>query len=318
MELRHLRYFVAAAEEENFHRAAERLHVTQSALSRRIRDLEVELGVDLFDRSQKRVRLSSVGRAYLEDAVRILKDIEAANSRGRRIARGELGTLSFALNDTVVRHDIVSKAFHSFRLGFPNVELKLDPTPWPSLVAALTGGNVDAAFLYSRPADSPLFDHIAIATDEFLLALPSSHPLADKPEIRLRDLREQNFLWMTREPAPDNHDRLISACQAGGLTPRIVQYLMSESARLHLVSAGMGITFITSSFRNYSVENVVTRKLADFSMALTLELAWRRDNRSLTLSHFVELMKSLTREPGLKPEAAPRSKSLSLVPDKSA
>jgi DNA-binding transcriptional LysR family regulator len=294
MELRHLRYFAVAAEEENFHRAAERLHVTQSALSRRIHDLEVELGVQLFDRGQKRVRLSAVGRAYYDDTTRILKDIESANARSRRVAKGELGVLTLALNDTVVRHTIVSQAFHAFRSAYRDVELKLDPTPWASLVDALTSGNVDAAFLYTRPADSPLFDYIPIATDEFLLALPSSHPLAQRAELRLADLSGEPFLWQPREPMPYIHDRLIAACQAGGLTPRIVQHLMSESARLHLVSVGMGFTFVTSSFRNYSVENVVTRPLADLSLPLTLELCWRRDNRPLILDNFIQTLKALT------------------------
>ena len=294
MELRHLRYFAVAAEEENFHRAAERLHVTQSALSRRIHDLEVELGVQLFDRSQKRVRLSSVGRAYYEDTTRILKEIEQANARSRRVAKGEVGVLSLALNDTVVRHTIVSKAFHAFRSDYCDVELKLDPMPWPSLVEALAAGSVDAAFTFTRPADSPLFDYIQIATDEFLLALPSTHPLARKPELRLADLTEEPFLWQPREPMPFVYDRLIAACQAGGLTPRIVQHLMSESARLHLVSVGMGFTFVTSSFRNYSVENVLTRPLADLSVPLTLELAWRRDHRPLILDNFIRILKALT------------------------
>jgi DNA-binding transcriptional LysR family regulator len=307
MELRHLRYFTIAAEEENFHRAAERLHVTQSALSRRIHDLEVELGVQLFDRSQKRVRLSPVGRAYYEDTTRILKDIEQANARSRRVAKGELGVLSLALNDTVVRHTVVSKAFHAFRSAYPGVELKLDPMPWPSIVDSLTTMSVDAAFTYTRPADNPLFEYIAIATDDFLLALPASHPLAKKADLRLADLTEVPFLWQPREPMPYVHDRLIAACQAGGLTPRIVQHLMSESARLHLVSVGMGFTFVTSSFSNYSVENVVTRGLADFSLPLTLELTWRRDNRPLILDHFIRILEAL-----IEPEKPGRMASAGL------
>ena len=295
MELRHLRYFAVAAEEENFHRAAERLHVTQSALSRRIHDLEVELGVELFERSQKRVRLSAVGRAYFQDIERVLEEIESAGARSRRVAKGELGVLAIALNDTVVRHGVVSKAFHAFRSRYPEVELKLDPMSTRSLADALADRQVDAAFLYTRPMESPLFDSIPITRDGYVVALPSSHPLARRAELRLADLAPEPFLWMPRDPAPDIHDRLIGACQAGGLTPNIVQHLMSEAARLHLVSAGMGCTFVTSSFRNYSVENVVTRPVVDLSVEIALEFAWRRNDRSPVIAHFIGILQDLTR-----------------------
>src|SRR5437868_4137039 len=129
MELRHIRYFVAAAEEENFHRAAERLSVVPPALSRRIHDLETELGAQLFERQQKRVRLSPLGRAFLEDARRILEEVARAKERVRRMARGEVGTLSVGLNETVVRHGIVSRAFRDFRTACADVELRLGPIP---------------------------------------------------------------------------------------------------------------------------------------------------------------------------------------------
>lgn len=292
MELRHLRYFLVAAEEENFNRAAERLRIAQPALSRRIHDLEQELGVPLFERRQKRVRLTSIGRAYYEDVRRIVLDLDRAGARSRRMARGEAGTLSLGVNHTVLRIGIVSSAVQAFYANHPDVELRLDPLKRPHLVDAVLEGHVDAAFLFTRPPDSPLLEHIEISRDEFVLALPKAHPLAARKEVRLADLSGEDFLWLKRENAPTIYDQLVAACAAGSLAPRIVQHITSESTRLHLVSAGMGVTFVTSSFRDYAPDTVMTRTVADFNVPLHLDLAWRRDNRSLLLDHFIDIMKS--------------------------
>src|SRR6185369_11515554 len=236
MELRHIRYFVAAAEEENFHRAAERLCVVTPALSRRIHDLEDELGVQLFERQQKRVKLSPMGRVFLEQARRILAEVDRAMAQMRLMGAGEAGSLHIGLNETVVRHALVTSAFREFRTQYPGVELKLGPIPSSKLVEAVLSGHVDAAFIYTRPPEGPV-DYLRIETDDFFLALPSTHPLAARAELRLADLKDEKFLWMERESAPGVYDRMIAACQAGGLTPNIVQQVLSENTRLHLVSA---------------------------------------------------------------------------------
>lgn len=293
MELRHLRYFIVAAEEENFNRAAERLHLAQPALSRRIHDLEAEMGVLLFERGKQRVRLSTVGRAFFDDIRRVLKDLERACAKSRRMSRGETGVLSLGLNHTVLRHAIASRAVQEFHAKYPDVEVKMDAGKHRYLVDAILDGQVDAAFLYTRPIDDPVFDYVEVVRDAFLLALPKLHPLASRPEIRLADLREEDFLWMKRENAPSRWDQMIAACEAGGLTPRIVQQVTSESSRLHLVAAGMGVTFVTTGFQNYLSESVAIRRVVDFNVTMTLELAWRRDNLSPLLEGFIEIVKQL-------------------------
>jgi len=293
MELRHIRYFVAAAEEENFHRAAERLCVVTPALSRRIHDLETELGVQLFERQQKRVRLSAMGRAFLDDARRILHDVDQAVSHMRHMAAGEIGTLHIGLNETVIRHVVVTAAFRDFRARYPGVELKLGPIPASNLVEAVLAGRVDAAFIYTRPPGDASLDHLRIETDDFFLALPAGHILARRTELRLADLKDETFLWMDRDSAPGVYDRMIAACSAGGLTPRIVQHVLSENTRLHLVSAGMGLTFVTSAFTATLPESVVTRRIADFSIPLDLELVWKKDAMPAALGRFIDTVKAL-------------------------
>lgn len=301
MELRHLRYFVAAAEEENFHRASERLHVTQPALSRRIRDLEAELDVALFERKQRRVTLTDAGRAYFEDAKHTLQMLDQAADRARRVAQGESGNLSIGINDSVVRHPIVPRALQTFAERFRDVGLKLDSRVRPSMVEAVVQGHLDAAFLYSRPATDPALEHVAIASDRYLIALPSKHPLAERSDLRLANLQGEDFLWLRRETAPSLHDEVIAACRAGGLTPRITQHVTSEGTRLQLVAAGMGLTFVTSSWHE-EMPGVVIRPIIDFDATLHLDLAWRRDKETPVLRRFVEVVVELTKaEPPERP-----------------
>lgn len=292
LELRHLRYFLIAAQEENFHRAATLLFVTPSSLSRRIKDLETELGVSLFQRHQRRVYLTSAGRAYLNEISRLFDGLDSANIRVRRVAEGEIGALNLALNDTVMRHEVVTYALNRFNSGYPDVELRLEPLTGPSLSEALVKRSADAAFLYSRPRDDPRFEFIPVATDTVLLALPRSHRLAKKPKLFLRDLREEAFLWIPREGVPLLYDSLLAACSQGGLTPRITQKLMNESARVQLVAAGMGVTFVFSSFTSYAHKKVVLRPVEDLPLTITLELAWLRGNRSVTLDHFIRTIEA--------------------------
>jgi DNA-binding transcriptional LysR family regulator len=293
MELRNLRYFVAAAEEESFVLAAERLHVAPSALSRRIRDLEVEIGVDLFERRARRTVLTSAGRAYFDDAKKLLFELSRATDRSKRIAKGEIGTLVVGFTSTALRHSVVRTAFQVLTENFADIELRLELITPPTAAASVIGRSVDAAFLYSRPVDSPLLDSIQVASDEFVLAMPRSHPMATRTELRLADLNGEAFLWIWRDSAPNLYDRLVGACLTGGLTLRIVQRITSEDSRLQLVSAGMGLTFATSKFPAYVPENVVIKPVLDFSMPMKLELAWRRNCRSRVLDRFIEVVRKM-------------------------
>jgi DNA-binding transcriptional LysR family regulator len=292
LELRHLRYFLIAAQEENFHRAAQLLYVTPSSLSRRIHDLEVELGVTLFQRHQRRVYLTPAGRVYLDEVTRLIDMLDAANLRVKRVADGEVGALNLAVNDTVMRHDVVTHALNRFSVRYPNVELHLQPLTGPSLSEALIKRSADAAFLYTRPRDDPSFEFIHVAVDRLLVALPRSHRLAKKKKLRLAEFNDDAFLWIPRASVPLIYDSLVAACRAGGLTPRITQTLMSESARVQLVSAGMGITFVFSSFASSVREKVVLRPVEDLKLTMTLELAWLRGNRSATLDHFIQTIEA--------------------------
>ncbi len=292
MELRQLRYFVAVAETENFHRASERLNLVPSALSRQIQDLEAELGVALFDRERRRVRLSAAGKSFLDSARQLLGAADLAKERVGLVARGHVGTLRIGLQEITGRHRDVPKSFHLFRTRYPDVALQLSPLTSVEQAEAIAAGELDAGFFYVKTAN-PAFETLDIDVDDWVLALPKRHRLAKKPGLRLRDLGDEPFVWIPRAYSPVLYDRLMATCEKAGFAPRIVQEAKHESLLLNLVAVGMGLTFVTATARGYGPGDVVFRTLPDFSMPMTLNLVWRRSNESAVLARFVETFAGL-------------------------
>ena len=288
MELRHLRYFLAVAEEENFHRAAERLHVAQPALSRQIRALEQLLGVALFDRLPRGIRLSQAGAAFLSDTRRILDEVARAELRAKRVAQGQLGQIAVGFNEIAARQPYLSGFFQATRARFPEIDLKLMLLPSQPLLEAVQGGQMDAGFLFHRPRDDAAFAAIKVDTDDYGVVMPSGHPLASKPDLRLRDLAETPFILMSQGGNRVLYGRLMAACVAGGFVPHQVHEVNNEYAIVNLVAAGVGLSFLNRSFDTSPFGGVVLRVPADLSVPVELELVWRRDNRSPALARFVE------------------------------
>ena len=217
MELRHLRYFVAIGEEENYRRAAQRLNVAQTALSTQIQDLEAELGFKLFDRLPRGVKLSVAGRLFLEDARRILQQVSEAAARAARVARGQSGTLRVGFTENASWRGVVPESLRRFRERHPDAELQLTPTTSLEQVDALRSGRLDAGFVFNiARADSEL-DYIPVALQHVELAVPKGHPLTKLKKLRLRDLADAPFVWFPRREAPAFYDRLMHECFRGGL-----------------------------------------------------------------------------------------------------
>src|SRR6202035_1462543 len=178
MELRHLRYFVAIGEEENYRRAAQRLNVAQTALSTQIQDLEAELGFKLFDRLPRGVKLSAAGRLFLEDARRILHEVGEAATRAARVARGQSGTLRVGFTENASWRGIVPDSFRRFRERQPDAELQLTPATSLAQIEALRSGRLDAGFVFNMPKTDAELDHIPVAMPHVELAVPKGHALA--------------------------------------------------------------------------------------------------------------------------------------------
>src|SRR5579863_8869890 len=288
MELRHLRYFVAIGDEQHYGRAASRLRVAQPALSRQIQDLEEELGFTLFERLPRGVKLSAAGKLFLEDARRILHEVNEAAERAGRVARGRSGTLRVGFTENASWRGVVPASFRRFRELHPDAELELQPAASLEQLAALRSARLDAGFIFNMPKGDSDFDQLPVATQQIELAVPKGHPLTKLKKLRLRDLTEATFVWFPRRESPALYDRLINECFRGGLkVPRIVQEGLDEATILSLVATGLGVGWVLGTARWRCPKSVVIMSVVDLNLPLPLALAWRRDNASPLLASFV-------------------------------
>jgi DNA-binding transcriptional LysR family regulator len=294
MELRHLRYFVAIGEEENYRRAAQRLNVAQTALSTQIQDLEAELGFKLFNRLPRGVKLSAAGKLFLEDARRILQQVNEAAQRAARVARGQSGTLRIGFTENASWPGVVPDSFRRFRAGQPDAELQLTPATSLEQFEAIRSGRLDAGFVFNVTKGDAELDALPVAMQHVELAVPKGHAFAKVKKLRLRDLVDAPFVWFPRREAPVFYDHLMHECFKGGLkSPRIVQEGLNEATILSLVSHGMGVGWVNGTARWRCPEGVVIVSIVDLEMPLPLALVWRRDNTSPLLANFIGAVQSL-------------------------
>lgn len=290
LQTRQMRYFVAVAEELNFHRASDRLHISQPALWRQIRDLEHEVGAALLDRQARGLALTEAGRSFLEDCRDILERMEAARLQAQRIAQGQVGTLHLAFNEIAGRRREFPRFLKAFRELYPGINIQLHVMMSQRQVEALRNSEIDAGFLFRHVSERSDLEALIVGQDDFVLVLPKEHELLRKPTLTLADLAGQPLIM----PNPRNngltHEKLVSGMGRAGVTPRIAQFADNENTLLNLVSAGMGLSFVNSSCRVPPTQGVALRAIADLSMPVALELTWLRSNLNPALLRLVELV----------------------------
>ena len=301
MELRHLRYFVAVGEEQHYGRAARRLRLAQPALSRQIQDLEQEIGFRLFDRLPRGVKISEAGKLFLNDARRILQEINEATARAKRIASGLAGTLRIGFLESISWHGIIPDSIKDFRERRPDVELQLKALTSLEQIAAIQSGSLDAGFAVPLANPDHGLAHFQVGATKTVLAVPKGHALTKLKKIRLRDLVDVPFIWFPKWAIPNAYDRLMAACIRGGLAaPRIVQETAIETMRLSLVQCGVGVAFVTSDSRWRCPPGVVILPVLDLNLAFLFALMWRKDNNSPLLAEFAGDVKSMVQRRGRK------------------
>ena len=288
MELRHLRYFVAVGEEQHYGRAAERLHLAQPALSGQIQDLEEEIGVKLFDRLPRGVKISAAGASFLDDARRILQQVNEATMRAGRVARGQSGVLRVGFTESASWHGVVPDSFRQFRQRQPDAELQLFPSASLEQVEAVRAGRLDAGFVFSMPKSDRELDQMPVAIHHLVLAVPKGHPLTRLKKLRLRDMSDTAFVWFPRRQSPAYYDRLMHECFRGGLkAPNIVQEAVDQATMLSVVSCRIGVAFVSDATRWRCPAGVVLLPVSDLNLPLQFALIWRKDNASPVLEKFV-------------------------------
>ncbi len=290
VELRHLRYFIAVAECKGFVRASASLRIAQPALSRQIRDLELEVGVTLFARSRPGASLTFPGECFLHDARRILDYLEQAQSRARRVESGYAGALSIGMVESFTWHEAITQTLRRFQRRCPEIVLNIALMGSPEQLVAIRDGHLSAGFLFNRPPDDETFDGIKVLTTKAVLAVPESSPYATRPPRRLAELQDQNFVFIQRSLNPTYYDRVIHACHSAGLTPRIVQSGTNDSSNMSLVAAELGLTIVPAAAESRKPKNVVLVSVQDLNVVTTMELVWRKDNRLPALKNFIQIM----------------------------
>lgn len=293
MQTRHLRYFIAVAEECNFHRAAERLHVSQPALWRQIRDLEADLGVALLDRQPRGIALTPAGAAFRDDCRDILEMMEGARLHARRVAQGQSGTIHVAFNEIAGRRAELPRFLRAFREAHPGIDIRLHAIMSQQQIEALGRGELDAGFLFRQPGQRPDLSSHRIARDHVVLAVPRGHRLAQRTAPALADLAGEPLILPNPRYNGAIHDRLVAAFDAAGLAPRVTQFADNENTLVNLVSAGVGLAFLHASYHPSDAQGVVLRPLSDLTLPMDLELVWRAPLRQPALERFVRLVERL-------------------------
>jgi len=285
---RQLQYFIAVAEEENFHRAAERLNIAQSALSRRIKDLETDLGVRLFDRTGRSIRLNEAGHLLLAHARRITADISRVRADVAKMAEGSIGALALGFNEIAFRHPIVIELMRGFRAANPKIEIDLKHMVSSVQVEMLRNGSLDCGLLYNHYVDDEDLASIHLFEDEMMLAINTGHPLANRPDLTLYDLRHEPFIWASRQLAPISFDRMIAAFQAQGISPLIAMEIPYSHLTMSIVAAGFGLGFVTATEKGREPANVRLMHVEGFDVRSRFDLVWLRSNTSKVLKKLTD------------------------------
>ena len=292
MELCHLRYFVAVAEDLNFTRAAGRLHLAQPSLTRQIHHLEEEIGVRLLNRSKNQVTLTEEGRSFLMDVKRILALATESILAVQRLSRGETGQLNLAYLSNF-DFELLPETLGAFRQAFPHIALNLfDMTPAEQF-RALATRKIDLGFVGLRPpAATKDLQWESIARHRTLVVLPAKHRLARKRQVNLGELKAMFFVGMSEKTNPGFRDWLCETCQPAGFTPRILQDAELEPALMTFVAQGLGVSLAREHIKKLPHPGVVLRPLAP-PVKSDYCIAWNRNNDSRALEQYIQIVKSL-------------------------
>jgi len=288
MELRHLRYFVAVAEQLNFTHAAARLRVAQPALSRQIKDLEDELQTPLFERGRTGVQLTRAGKVFHQRARAILAQATAAANEVREAAGAITGSLVLGFASGL-HLNYLAPAIKAFHRAYPKVQFDYFHGLAGQQLKALREGRIDLAFV-NLPAALDGLEHQVIWRVPFEVVMPQRHPLARRPALALADLRGEDFVFSTREARPEFYDEFFRLCANAGFRPRVVKEVGGYPTNmLGLISVGLGVSVLPHFENIERISGIVWRSLSNPRLWWDWALAWRRKGMSRVVEQFVAM-----------------------------
>jgi DNA-binding transcriptional LysR family regulator len=293
MELRHLRYFLAVAEELSFTRAARRLHIGQPPLSLQIKALEAELGLALFERTKRRVALTPAGQRFLVSARSILAEAERAAEEARRAARGEIGELRIGFTSSLPFTSLMPEVIRAYRGSQPRVTLTLVEMFTADQIEALLAGRLEIGFLRHTGEDAPPELIVRpIRRDPLRLAIHARHRLARARSVEFSELREESFITYPASAGTGLRLPLRQLALAAGFEPKVVQEASEAATQIGLVAAGLGVSVIPSPLECIRVPGVRYLEIRDAAAQVSLAVALRRDGASPLLAGFLAMLDS--------------------------
>lgn len=285
MDFRQFRYFVTAAEELHFARAAEKLGIAQPALSQQIKSLEEQLGTRLFLRTKRRVELTETGTAFLQEARATLAQAEKAVRVARNMARGEAGQIDIGLVGSVMYESRFTHQLKAYSREHPGVRISLHEMPILTQIDAVRSQHLDIAIVREPIPDASLVDveHFTLSTQRLVVALPDAHPLSGRSTVNLTDLEKDAFLAFTDPAGVGMGQALLDECRNAGFEPRITQKVSEIATLISLVAAGFGVSLVAEIVNHLRLPGVCYRPLEGIEAPSNLIVVHRRFERSATV-----------------------------------
>lgn len=287
--LRHIRYFIAVAEDEHFRRAALRLGVAQPALSRAIQHLEAELDLVLFDRSNRQVSLTPAGREFLQSTKNIVSGVEHAIENARLVANGQIGALRVGYTDIAIAGDL-PMLLQAFQQTEPKITLKPHHDVTSLQVEKLEAGLLDVGFV-TGPVNLRGFDQVPIQTDRFVCVVHENHRFAGKRRVELAELADEDFVHGPNQDWQYFYSLLLPMCRQVGFMPRIVQEAYNSAGILGLVASGMGITILTESNHLMLAGGLRQIEIVDVKEKLNTVAIWKTEMESGAIGRFTNFLR---------------------------
>lgn len=291
MDLRHLKYFITVAEEENIGRAATRLFISQPPLSRQIKQLEQELGIQLFDRTPRGVEITQAGALFLKEARNILALVEQATEHAQQADQGKLGRMDIAIFGSAIL-DTIPKLIQSFRLSHPNVKIVLHTMNKGEQLEALRQRRITLGF-NRLLAPLPDIHSELVNTERLMVAINEHDPFAQQKSIRFAELENVPLVLFPSGARPNFIDKVIALCHEFGFTPNITQEVGDAVTGIALVASGFGVCLVPESTMNLKIPGVIYRPFADLpdSARVDLSCIFRADDQSPLLNAFLQTVR---------------------------
>ncbi len=298
MELRHLRYFVAVAEERSFTRAAQRLHIAQPPLSRQIQQLEEILGVQLFERNARPLKLTDTGRFFYQHALQLLAQTAELESMTRRVGKIERNLCVGFVGSTL--YGMLPKIIRRYRQQNAEVELSLNEMSTMDQIKALKEGRIDVGFGRIRLED-PSIRRVVLREERMIVALPLGHVLGDaKTVLSLHDLTNETLIIFPKSPRPSYADQVLAAFHDRALKPGRVLETRELQVALGLVAAGEGISIVPKSVYGLKRDDVLYKDLDDANLVSPIIMSMRMLDESEDLQRMLQLIYDLYDEEGME------------------